>query len=43
MLHQKIKAFLIVTLLLGTISACVEVGELSEDYHAIKTRGGRDR
>ena len=36
MLSQKIKAILIVTLLLGSISACVEVGELREDYHAIK-------
>ena len=36
MLNQKIKALLLMTLFLGSISACVEVGELSEDYHAIK-------
>jgi len=36
MLNRKIKAILIVTLLLGSVSACVEVGELREDYHAVK-------
>lgn len=35
-LNQKIKTLLIVTLLLGSISACVEVRELREDYHAVK-------
>ncbi len=35
MLSKKIKTLLIVTLLLGSISACVEVGELREDYHSI--------
>ncbi len=35
-MNKKIKALLITILLLGSISACVEVGELREDYHAIK-------
>jgi hypothetical protein len=35
-MNKKIKAFLITTLLLVSISACVEVGELREDYHAVK-------
>lgn len=40
-MNQKIKALLITTLLLGSISACVEVGELREDYHAIKLQSAQ--
>lgn len=36
MLKHKIKAIFIVTLVLGSFYACVEVGELTEDYHAVK-------
>lgn len=36
MLNKKTKALLLVTMFLGSISACVEVGELREDYHSIK-------
>ena len=36
MLNHKIKTILIVALLLGSVSACVEVGELREDYHSVK-------
>ena len=35
-MNKKIKALFITTLLLGSISACVEVGELREDYHVVK-------
>jgi hypothetical protein len=36
MRNKKIRAILIVILFLGSISACIEVGELREDYHAVK-------
>ncbi len=36
MSNQKLNTFLIVVLLLGALSACVEVGDLREDYHAVK-------
>ncbi|MFC2160552.1 toast rack family protein [Acidobacteriota bacterium] len=36
MFNHKLKFILIVTFMFGSLIACVEVGDLKEDYHAVK-------
>lgn len=41
MLNQRIKILLLAVLLLISLGACVEVGELREDYHAVELEGAQ--